>query len=380
MIPACTRSALVLSALALGLQGCALTQSEPAGFNVRPAPTVSSQVSARDALYASAASAINRGDYGYALDLLQAAYARGQDPRILNAFGVVYDKLGRFDLSQRYYAAASALDPTSQIVAQNLAYSQILQGKNTPVALAAAAPQPAAAPLPAPEAPPPAVVAPVATAVLAQPPQVDRAELSKAAASGALRPAPTLETPPEATAPSGRPAAAVLADATPWDAPVILNPAPAAAPPRAFAPTTAAAPATKGPLKVQSRRIAPPAASVRTAATNPPAHRDPARVAANTLAPRSPAARAAAIAHPAAATTAQPVARIAAAPRAAPASRGWTLAAAHEQVARMLSRGLRFFEDLERCRNGCSKVTLPLNAKPTLRVTDKAAGGPPYLS
>jgi Flp pilus assembly protein TadD len=55
-----------------------------------------------DMLYESAVTAINDRDYGRALDYLQAAKAK--DPRnvkALNALGVVYDKMGRFDLSAR---------------------------------------------------------------------------------------------------------------------------------------------------------------------------------------------------------------------------------------------------------------------------------------
>jgi hypothetical protein len=81
-----------------------------------------------DTAYAAAATAIDRGDYAKALDLLQLARSRDPDDiRVLNAFGVVYDKLGRFDLSARYYRQAKALDPTSPIVASNQAYSQTLQ-------------------------------------------------------------------------------------------------------------------------------------------------------------------------------------------------------------------------------------------------------------
>ena len=82
-----------------------------------------------DPLYDSAVSAINNRDYALALDYLQAARAKDpNDIRTLNALGVVYDKLGRFDLSARYYAQAGAVDPQSRIVAENLAYSRILQG------------------------------------------------------------------------------------------------------------------------------------------------------------------------------------------------------------------------------------------------------------
>jgi hypothetical protein len=95
-----------------------------------PRPSAASQV---DTDYQSASAAIWRRDYGRALDLLQSARAnRPDDVRVLNAFGVVYDKLGRFDLSARYYAQARTLDPASPIVAQNMAYSALMQGK-TPV-------------------------------------------------------------------------------------------------------------------------------------------------------------------------------------------------------------------------------------------------------
>ena len=81
-----------------------------------------------DAAYAAAAAAISRREYGKALDLLQIARERKPDDvRVLNAFGVVYDKLGRFDLSARYYAQAQALDGGSAIVAHNMAYSEDLR-------------------------------------------------------------------------------------------------------------------------------------------------------------------------------------------------------------------------------------------------------------
>lgn len=93
-----------------------------------------------DRLYESAVSAINSRDYALALDYLQEAKAR--DPRnvkTLNALGVVYDKLGRFDLSARYYAQAREIEPQSRIVAENFSYSRILQGLLSPVQPAAIA-------------------------------------------------------------------------------------------------------------------------------------------------------------------------------------------------------------------------------------------------
>ncbi len=110
---------------------------------VGPLPTASA-INVDDRLYEDAVHAIDIRDYGAALDLLQAARnQKADDVRVLNAFGVVYDKLGRFDLSTRYYAQAQAIDPASQIVRQNLAYSEVLQGKHPakPAALALASPQ-----------------------------------------------------------------------------------------------------------------------------------------------------------------------------------------------------------------------------------------------
>ncbi len=99
-------------------------------LQVRPVETVPVAGGAQhDRLYDSAVTAINARDYARALDYLHEA--RSRDPRnvpVLNALGVVYDKLGRFDLSQRYYAEASAVEPNSRIVSANIAYSRLLQG------------------------------------------------------------------------------------------------------------------------------------------------------------------------------------------------------------------------------------------------------------
>lgn len=92
------------------------------------AEAANKSVAADDAYYQSAVTAIASKDYALALDYLQAAKASDpKDVRVLNALGVVYDKLGRFDLSARYYAQAHGLDPQSPIVANNLRYSQVLQ-------------------------------------------------------------------------------------------------------------------------------------------------------------------------------------------------------------------------------------------------------------
>jgi tetratricopeptide (TPR) repeat protein len=105
------------------------------------AHTPSAPVSKIDLYYAGAVRAIEARDYARALDYLQTGRAIAPDDvRVINAFGVVYDKLGRFDLSARYYAEAKTLDPTSKVVDNNLAYSERLQGlAHEPLAFASAA-------------------------------------------------------------------------------------------------------------------------------------------------------------------------------------------------------------------------------------------------
>lgn len=119
--------------LATGLAGCAGLHAREHWAAVRPIPPASQsdhQLSDADTYYLNASSAIYRRNYALALDLLQIArMKKPDDVRTLNAFGVVYDKLGRFDLSARYYQEAAALDPNSTIVRNNLAYSERLQGK-----------------------------------------------------------------------------------------------------------------------------------------------------------------------------------------------------------------------------------------------------------
>lgn len=137
-------SRTLLVGLALGVTACAQFLSEAPNVKVRPLAKIQGEIKPQNPeYYESAVAAIGNRDYGLALDYLQAA--RSKDPenvRVLNAFGVVYDKLGRFDLSARFYAQASSLDPKSSIVAKNIAYSKSLQGLTAPVASQFASSQP----------------------------------------------------------------------------------------------------------------------------------------------------------------------------------------------------------------------------------------------
>jgi tetratricopeptide (TPR) repeat protein len=120
----------------VGLSGCQYfswlhPRPKAKAIAVRVAPTTLAPAGPNallDRLYADAVQEMQRRDYATALDLLQMARARKtDDPRVLTAMGVIYDKLGRFDLSDRYYTLAEAADPGSKVVAMDRAYSERLQ-------------------------------------------------------------------------------------------------------------------------------------------------------------------------------------------------------------------------------------------------------------
>jgi len=148
------RAALAASAAML-LSGCSsmhmpnylawLTPNR-AELEVRPleSPSEAAEVSPADRLYKSAVDAIDARDYGLALERLQMARDRAPDDvRVLNAMAVTYDKVGRFDLSARFYAEAEAVSPGSQVVEANLAYSHLLQRGYDQMRMAAREPEPA---------------------------------------------------------------------------------------------------------------------------------------------------------------------------------------------------------------------------------------------
>ncbi|MNW95841.1 Tetratricopeptide repeat protein [compost metagenome] len=195
------RSTITLG-LSVALGGCSLLTWGSADRTIAPRPvsiSAASPLSNGDAYYDRAVWAISRRDYALALDLLQRARARNaSDIRVLNAFGVVYDKLGRFDLSARYYAQALQLDPASRVVAENLAYSDQLQGHGA--ATVALAHQTDARPsIPAMEAPA------IAPAIAVSPPPVVNASAAPVAVA-VPGPAPTTPTSSAALAAPRSPA------------------------------------------------------------------------------------------------------------------------------------------------------------------------------
>ena len=126
-------SAVIMALMCASMSACASYKDVFAYLQEtgRNRPNNQASLSEREeADYASARAAIDRKDYGTALEWLQRARLEvATDVRIYNALGVIYDKLGRFDLSQKYYEHALTLDPSSDIVQRNVAYSTQLQTK-----------------------------------------------------------------------------------------------------------------------------------------------------------------------------------------------------------------------------------------------------------
>ncbi|MET0547354.1 MAG: LytR C-terminal domain-containing protein [Caulobacterales bacterium] len=128
---------MAISVMALQAAGCATSDSR--WTPISAAAAINADIKPAELSYRAAVAAIDGRDYARALELLQMARAQdSKDDRIYNAFGVVYDKLGRFDLSRRYYAQAQQLAPESATVANNIAYSKVLEALNgkTPVVIA----------------------------------------------------------------------------------------------------------------------------------------------------------------------------------------------------------------------------------------------------
>ena len=125
------RSIVTAAALLAGLAACQNRSFFDHSAKVTPvAPQLSpvGPYAVEDRLYNHAVKAIEDRDYSLALDILQLAKeTRPDDPRVLTAMGVVYDKLGRFDLSARYYTLAEQVDPGSKVVAIDRAYSEQIQ-------------------------------------------------------------------------------------------------------------------------------------------------------------------------------------------------------------------------------------------------------------
>lgn len=103
--------------IATGLGGCAsVGGSAPSGV-------------AADA-YSSGKENFAAGHFGLALvDFQRALQEQGPSVERLNALGATYDRLARFDLADRSYRQALALDPEAIATLNNIGYSYLLRGR-----------------------------------------------------------------------------------------------------------------------------------------------------------------------------------------------------------------------------------------------------------
>jgi LytR cell envelope-related transcriptional attenuator/Tetratricopeptide repeat len=72
----------------------------------------------------------DEGRFGEAAWQYKSALSKNRNSvEVLNGLAASYDRLGRYDLSERYYHEALAIDPRSAQTLNNLGYSYYLQGK-----------------------------------------------------------------------------------------------------------------------------------------------------------------------------------------------------------------------------------------------------------
>jgi hypothetical protein len=124
-LTACSTTAIAL----LGLSACVTPtlSINPVNASALSQQTPSAKV---DVLYAQGREALIAGDLASALELFHGARRAGpEDVRVLNGLAVIYDRLGRFDLSANYYDRARDLDPGSPVLQANLALSNDMRAR-----------------------------------------------------------------------------------------------------------------------------------------------------------------------------------------------------------------------------------------------------------
>jgi hypothetical protein len=124
---------LATSAVAAGLVGLSACSIAP--LKIRPVNTSSLESQAPsskvDLLYAQGREALVAGDLAAALELFHGARRNGPDDiRVLNGLAVIYDRLGRYDLSANYYDRAREIDPNSAVLQANLALSNQMRARH----------------------------------------------------------------------------------------------------------------------------------------------------------------------------------------------------------------------------------------------------------
>ena len=124
------RLASTLLAVMLGiltLPGCSLMPFDWFSSN---ADSVAADTADPRVRYAEGRAHLAADRLGLALSAFQRAHFESPaDSQIVNALGVTYDRLRRFDLAQKYYRQALLLDGGSASTLNNLGYSLLLAGE-----------------------------------------------------------------------------------------------------------------------------------------------------------------------------------------------------------------------------------------------------------
>jgi Flp pilus assembly protein TadD len=122
------RKSFYLTVSMLALTACA---QQSAQINVRPVSNgeLAEALPSGSNLYDMGKSDLQQSRLALAIDTFrQDLRLNGDSVKTLNGLGITYDMLGRYDLSQKYYERALAIDPSSSVTFSNLAYSQYKQG------------------------------------------------------------------------------------------------------------------------------------------------------------------------------------------------------------------------------------------------------------
>lgn len=129
---------ILLLALSCGLlAGCALfssnahkdSVSQTGSGGVRPMIDVDGARMAVDDPIENGRAMLLTGQYGLAVEALaRIVRDEPQNLRALNLLAETYGHLHRFDLADRYHAAALALDPNSVVTLNNWGYSYLVRG------------------------------------------------------------------------------------------------------------------------------------------------------------------------------------------------------------------------------------------------------------
>jgi hypothetical protein len=179
-----------------------LTAALVATFGCAPSPDVHVRVAmspvVRSPSLEQGIALLRSGNVSMAIETLRIAARQEPDSkRALNALGVAYDRLGRFDLSHIYYEQALAIAPADADILHNLSVSLRLQGRTAEAEQVAqeeqsrrlAATEQHADVTPAPPATP--LAAPSVASAEAVPPHVEKAAAVSAPPAPPAPPAPS---------------------------------------------------------------------------------------------------------------------------------------------------------------------------------------------